>query len=393
MQWFLLAITAPIIFAGSLYGNEAAIDREIILKGIREVYSLNHAEAWKIFGRLKDQYPESPVVQGMLALTAYNELLFDTRNLAVFQYGMPIPFEDIQPPEEMVEQKENRFLEANNALLSLCVRLIEKNPQDPVALYFQGMAYENMAMYTVTFHGNKVEAANLAKTAGRIHKEVLSLDPNMVDAKTSTAVPEYIVGSLPFGIRWLGLIIGVHGDKKDAMEKLQEVVDSGIFRSADSLLVMALLNAWKGDANTAVSLFQRLRNLYKRNFLFDIGLAVAYEGAMEDPMTAIGIYKKLLEELSQKAPGIYPGEIHFRIGKNYARLKDYDSALEHYQTAVSSRRRDLETEPLVYYNMALVYEKLGNKKEAKECYRHTAEYTGPTQLIHKEIDRAREKTK
>ncbi|MEJ2108655.1 MAG: tetratricopeptide repeat protein [Acidobacteriota bacterium] len=250
-----------------------------------------------------------------------------------------------------------------------------------------------MAMYVLTLYGKKTEAANFATTAGNIHKEVLQIEPDLVDAKTSTAVPEYVVGSLPFGIRWIGLLMGIHGDKQGAMEKLNEVVDKGIYRAPDALLVMGALNVWKGDARTAVSSFARMRKMYERNFLLDIGLAVAYEEAEEDPMAAIGVYNELLDNLAAKAPGIYPGELHFRIGKSYAKLEDYNEALLHFQKALDSKKGDAETEPLGYYNMAQVYEELGQKKQAKGYYRLAAQYSGSTLLIKDEIKRARKKSR
>lgn len=390
MRQLISAVIAAIFLASSLHGSDA-ISRETIREGLEDVYSLNYANAWDLFDRLRIEHPESPVGYGMLALTAYNKLLFDSRNLAVFRYGMPSPFDDLRPPAELVENKEKGFLDANETLLNFCKKQLEKNPEDSLALYFKGMAYENMAMYALTFYGKKTEAATFATTAGNIHKEVLKRDPDLVYAETSIAVPEYVVGSLPFGIRWLGLLMGIHGDKKDAMQKLEEVADKGLYRAADSLLVMALLNAWKGDGRVAVSLFRRIRAQYPRNFLLDIGLAVAYEEAVNDPSSAIRVYLELLGDLSSKAPGIEPGEIYFRIGKCYAELQDYRRALDYFQKALSSSRSAAETEPLVYYGMARIYEKLGDKKQATDCYRLVAGFSGPKQLIQKQVDQARKK--
>jgi len=311
-----LGVITTLFFTCLVYGNDRAISQESIREGIEAVFSLDYDKAWKMFDRLKEEHAENPVVYGMLALTAYNELLFETRNLAVFQYGILTPLDDTRPPTEFFEQKQARFLDANKTLLNVCERLIDKNPQDPLALYFQGMAYENLAMQTITLYGKRTQAADFAMTAGGIHKETLKLDPSLIDAETSTAVPEYVVGTLPFGFRWLGLLSGIRGDKKSAMRKLQEVADKGIYRAPDALFVMGLLNVWKGDAKTAVSMFSRLREIYPRNFLFDVSLAVAYEKAMNDPTSAIGVYRELLKDLPEKASGIFPGEIHLRIGKN-----------------------------------------------------------------------------
>ena len=144
--------------------------------------------------------------------------------------------------------------------------------------------------------------------------------------------------------------------KTTVIEKLQEVTDKGIYRASDALLVMGYLEAWKGDPEKAVAHFNRLREMYPRNFLLDICVAVAYENAAEDPKSAIQIYQELLRNLPLKAPGIYPAEIHLRIGKNYVELRDYSLALEHFQKALDTNHRALETKPLAYYNMARIHE-------------------------------------
>ncbi|MEJ2108654.1 MAG: hypothetical protein P8Z37_01845 [Acidobacteriota bacterium] len=92
----LLAATVILLLAFTLRGSDSAIDRNTVRKGLNELYSLNYPKAWEIFDRLKIEHPENPIAQGMIALTAYNELLFETRNLAVFQYGIPSPLDDIQ---------------------------------------------------------------------------------------------------------------------------------------------------------------------------------------------------------------------------------------------------------------------------------------------------------
>jgi tetratricopeptide (TPR) repeat protein len=393
VQRLILSALSVLLPAWLLYASEPEIPRETVLKAIDEVYSLNHEEARKRFDGLRETHPESPVVQGMLAFIAYNRLLYDTRNLAVFRYGMPSPSEKIHPPEDQVEQKEPPFLKENKALLDLCEKRLRENPGDPNALYFKGMAYENLAMYTITLYGDKLEAARYATTAARFHKEVLKIDPAFVDATTSTAVPEYIAGSLPFGIRWLSLFVGIRGDKEGAMVKLREVAEKGTYRAADSLLVMALLNAWKGDPGISVTLFRRLREMYRSNFILDVSLAAVYADCLDDPASAIGIYNELLEDLPQKAPGIHPGEIHFRIGENYMKLKEFPRALDQFEKALHSSRGSRETEPLTYYNMALVYEKLGNRERALECYRSAAAYAGPAALIEEELDKSRKKAK
>ncbi len=375
-----------------LHGVDDISQRESVRKGIELIYNLDYAGAQKIFDQLKKDYPESPVGYAMTAVNAWNQMNFASRNLAIYEYGIPAPIGTAVPSSLSATPEQKRFQDANQALQELCEKLLDKNPQDALALYFKGMSYENLSTLALTYSRDRTLALNHAKTAGKLHKEALKLDPSLIDSKTSTAVPEYAIGSLPWGIRFLASkILRVKGDKKGAIDKLQEVAEKGIYRAKDAKVVLALLQAWKGDPQEAISIFSNLRRNHPRSFLLDISLAVAYIDAAKDAKSAIRIYQELLDNMPSKAPGIYPGEIHFRIANCYVQLRDYGPALEQYKKALNTKRGDAETEPLAYYNMALIYEERGERKLAKDCYKHVVDYSGPTVLIEKEIKRAGKK--
>jgi len=376
----------------TLRGAEEPSQRELVRKGIELIYDLDHAGAQRIFDGLEKSDPESPVGYGMTALNAWHQTLFASRNLAVYEYGIPTPIGRDVPGSLSATSEMKHFQEANQTLQNLCERLLKKNPRDALALYFQSMSYENLTLQAMTYNRSWMRTREYAKTADRLSKEALKLDPSLIDAETSSATIEYVVGSLGFFTRLaLRVFFGLKGDKAGAVEKLREVGGKGLYRSTDAKVVLAYLQAWKGDPQIAVSILSDLRKQHPRNFLYDIGVATAYMDAANDPKSAIRVYRELLDDLPSKAPGVFPGEIHFRIAKCYVRLGDYDSALKEFRRALASNQRDSETEPLAYYDMALIYEERGEEKLARDCYRRVADYSGPISLIEAEIDRAREK--
>ncbi|HYK90852.1 MAG TPA: tetratricopeptide repeat protein [Acidobacteriota bacterium] len=366
------------------------LHRERVRAGLEAIYELDYAQAQKIFDQLRTEHPESPVGYGMLAVTAWHELLFASKNLAVYEYGIPTPFGSGVPSSKSITRQQEHFAQANKILQEVCEKLLAKNPRDVLALYFKGLSYENLSIEALTLHRRQGAATSYAKKASNIHKEVLQLDPNLIDANTSIAVPEYVVGTANWGLRFLALLLGLRGDKKGALARLQSVSERGVYRATDALVVMALLEGWRGDPQRAVSIFARLRQMYPRSFLSDIGLAVAHENA-GDPKAAVQVYQELLRDLPAKAPGIRPAEIHFRTGKSYVRLRDYSLALNAFQKALEEPPGDLETRPLAYYQMALIHEERGEKSEAQSCFRKVAEYSGPNIMIEKEIARSKKK--
>ena len=373
-----------------LNAGQDTLHRERVREGLEAIYGLDYLQAERIFNQLKTEYPDSPVGYGMLAVTAWHELLFASRNLAVYEYGIPTPFGSGAPPSRSIAREQQHFSQANKTLQDVCERLLAQKPRDALVLYFKGLSYENLSLEALSLYRRQGAATSYARKASNFHKEVLQLDPSLIDANASIAVSEYVVGSSNWGLRFLALLLGIRGDKKGALVRLQAVSERGVYRATDALVVMALLESWKGDPQRAISIFSRLRKMYPRSFLSDIGLAVGYENAA-NPKSAIETYEELLRDLTSKAPGIHPGEIHFRMGRSYVKLRDYSLALQAFQKALEESQGDQETQPLTYYQMALIHEERGESSQAQSCYRKVVEYSGPKVMIEKEIARAKKK--
>ena len=370
----------------------AASIQESVRKGIELIYNLDYAGAQEIFDQIGKDNPESPIGHGMTALNAWHHMLFASRNLVIYEYGIPDPFSKEVPRSQTVPPEQKRFQDANQALLEFCEKLLQKNPNDALAIYFKSIYYENLTTQVLIYDRKWLRLKEYARTCDRLSKKALSLDPSLIDAKTSTATIEYAIGSLNFVVRFvLRAFFGLKGDRKGAVAKLREVGEKGIYRSTDAMVALAYVQAWKGDPQVTVTIMSDLRKKHPRSFLYDIGLATAYMEAAKDPKSAIRVYEELLDNMSSKAPGVYPGEIHFRIANCYAKLRDYSLALEQFQKALDAEQGEAETEPLAYYNMARIYEERGEKELAKDCYQRVADYSGPTVFIEEEIKRAKKK--
>ncbi len=373
--------------ASPLPGQDAQF-RQRVRAGQDAIYRLDYAAAEKIFIQLKQENPDNPAGYGMLAFTAWHQFLFASRNFALHEYGIPTPFTD-EPADLTVAPSERaRFLAANNALEQVCDRLLEKNPRNALALYFKGFALENLATEAIALTKQSGTARRIGNQARKLHEQVLELDPSMVDANTSIGVYEYVAATLPWSYKWLAYLAGIRGDKEVALQRFRDVAARGTYRAADSQVVMALLETWKGKPGTAVSVYTDLAKRYPQSFLIDVGLAVAHE-RNKDLRSAMQVYQNLLRDLPKKAPGLQPGEVHFRIGDLYVKLREYGRALESFDKAVQSSQGDRETRPLAYFRMAEIREERGETAQAMDCYRKVLEYSG--NALEDEIARARKK--
>ncbi len=357
------------------------------------IYRLDFSLAEVLSRELVAEQPDNPEGFAFLAITKWNVLLQAAGNLALDDYATPTPFSKGRSYKR-IEQESSEFEAANDALLEVAKRVLQEDPSNVKALYFEGLAYENSSVSAFAIRKETGQGVNWGRRAMSVHKEVLKLDPQFVDAKLSLATGEFAAATLPWSVKWLAFLLGYRGDKEEALEKLEEVIESGVYRKLDAQVVMAVLNAWKGDANKAVEAFRSLGQRFPENYLIDINVAAIYEGdRLGNRKAALAVYENLLKQLGKKAPGLEAGEVHYRIGKTYFGLREYSKALDSFQQVLASKVVEQETVPLSHYYMALIHERQGAKEKARGHYRKVLQYPGPERVLEEEISRARKKAR
>jgi tetratricopeptide (TPR) repeat protein len=381
LAWLCLQ---PFVWQSGAFGQSHP-PAQLILEGQEAIYRLQYERAGQIFLKARNDYPNSPVGYGMLAILTWNQLLFESSNLALDDYSTPSPFGKART-RKPIAPATRRFHEANNALLEKCDQLLSRNPNDVRALYFQGLAYENLAAEAIVILKEKRTASSNGRRAKRIHERVLVLDPRLVDAKVSLAAYDYAAANLPGIYRFL--LFWIRGDESRAFRLLQEVGEKGEYRRYDARLLVGFMKAWKGKreyAAQAAGVFEELRRQFPENFLLDLNLAAIYE--KNDPKTAMRVYESLLAALPSKTPGLRPGEVWLRVGRCQYRLRNYTQALEAFQKALAGHPGEKETAPLCQYYSGLIHESQGDRARAIECFR-TAVRDQSLTAISKELSDA-----
>ena len=367
MRDFVVLLSVYLSMGPLLDGQELSGLDHRIREGQDALYRLDYARAENLFKQLIEENTDSPVGYRMLSITTWKQLLFAASNLALDDYASPTPFTKSRTYKN-ITQETQRFRQANDNLLVLCETLLDNNPQDTLALYFKGLAYENLAAEAIVITKSRGTAFNYGRKANSVHKKVLELDPHLIDAHVSVASNEFAKATLPWSIKWLAFLVGIRGDKEQAFERLERVAQKGKYRQLDAQVLLAVLHAWKGDPLKSVAIFQDLRKQYPQNFLFDINLAAIHQFNLNDAESALGIYQQLLKTLPSKAAGLLAGEVYLRIGLAYLQLGQHSLALQAFTRVLEEPTGELETAPLAYFHLAQIHEQRGERDQAIEYY-------------------------
>ena len=358
--------------ACSVWGQSSTVMDQLVNEGTEAMYRLEYGVAIDTFARIIEEYPESPVGYGMMSTAAWNAMLYAAANPTLHDFGTPNPYSDSEI-HKPIEDEVLRFHQAIDRLLEVCEEILEHDPENVLALYFRGLAYENLAAEAIVISEDRWGAVGPGREAKGIHDDVLDLDPDFVDAKVSVASYEYALATVD-GFAKVVLVLPrlfgfFRGDKDEAFEMMEEVLRLGKYRSLDAQVLLSIMHAFEGDPLRSVEILEDLGRRYPENYMIDLNLAAVYELRVDDGAEALRVYQALLEALPDKSAGLGEAEVYFRIGSTHFRQDEYPEARAALERAVNSPATESETVPLAYFYLGMIEEASGSEARAEEYYR------------------------
>lgn len=212
---------------------------------------------------------------------------------------------------------------------------LRQNPRDEEALYWAGVTHVTRAIYELTLAKANLAALGEAKDARKYHSQLLSVNPNFVDALLVVGTYDYIVGSLPWYMKVLASIVGYRGNRQRGLAAIERVTREGHWARDDAKNFLAILYFREKRYPEARALLADLSRSYPRNHVFPQEVARTYK-AQGDWASAAKVYDAILAKYAAGEPGfkslpaskIYyqAGDARTHTGENQAALERYDQA-------------------------------------------------------------------
>jgi hypothetical protein len=114
-------------------------------------------------------------------------------------------------------------------------------PDDRDALFTLCLTGGLTTDYTSLIEKKQLSSLSFARQSQRYAVRLQKLEPRYYDAYLSTGVTEYILGSLPFFIRWFVRFDDASGDKHKAIQNLELVARSGRYLKGFAKVLLALV--------------------------------------------------------------------------------------------------------------------------------------------------------
>jgi hypothetical protein len=177
----------------------------------------------------------------------------------------------------MPESSRQQLLEVLSNAESSANERLRNFPQDQDALYWNGITHMIRSVYQFGFAKSNTGALKEAKEARNFHAQLLTVNPSYVDAMLVPGMYDYIAGSIPWYMKVLTAVIGIHGDKQRGLTSMERVAREGKWARVEAQQFLAIFYFRERRFDEAVALMEQVSREYPRNFVVLQHLARTYK--------------------------------------------------------------------------------------------------------------------
>ena len=364
--WACLALLVPV-----LSGQQNLID-----EGFNHFYNLEYDEAIAAFEKGIQQNPSNPDLHNHLAQTLiFREMFRDGALESELVSGNNSFLR--RPKLNPSPETEALILKEVATAMSICDERLKKNPNDTAAMYAEGIAYGLRSNYYWVVKKAWHDSLRDATAARKLHNRITELEPKNVDARLVQGLHDYIVGSLPWGYKMLGFLVGIKGDREKGIRTVQDVAKNGRLNRVDAEIFLCALYRRENEAKLAIPLVQDLIHRYPRNYLLRLELAQMYSTS-GDGARGLETLEEVTRLKNAHAPGFdkLPWEkIYYQKGSIQFWYRDLDHSLENMKKVTAAAEEvDLNTGVLAYLRIGQIYDMEHRRAEAVAAYKKAIAY-------------------
>jgi len=261
--WAILAILA----APALCAEESLED------AITRMYDFNFPASHQVLDRYIAAHPDQPLPYAFRA-SAY--LFYEMDRMGILESEFLTSDDKISEKKKKVDpdpETRARFLQAITDAESRANAVLKTNPNDRDALFSMCVAQGVSTDYMAFVEKRQISSLSVAKKSNQYAQRLLRLDPKFYDAYLTAGVSEYMVGSLPFFVRWFVHFDNVDGNKQKGVERLETVSREGHFFRPFSKILLGIIALREKRPRDAQRFLAELSHDYPSNPLFRKELA------------------------------------------------------------------------------------------------------------------------
>lgn len=334
-------------------------------EGFNAVYNIDYKTARERFMQMTRLAPDHPAGYVYLANNVWLETLYQSRRLSTSVYTGE-SFYSQDKDEDKVDAKRDRdFNDYIRQAMAAARARLAKNPKDTEALYYSASALGIRAAYGTSVKRSFTRAIGDANESIKLQRQVIKLDPEYIDAYLSIGLYEYVIDSLPGGLKFLARLAGLKGSKQKGIEHLELVTQKGKYTADDARVVLLGIYSKENQLDRALEVITYMTKQYPRNYLFGVERASmlyrtnrAEEGARA--------FSDLLKD--EQVAGQATDLVNFQWGDALIGKQDYTGAIARYKEVQRWPKSNAGLVSFAHLHVGEALDALGKREEAMAEY-------------------------
>jgi hypothetical protein len=237
-------------------------------EAFQDLYNFDFSATHQILNQYVAQHPEEAMPYAVRAAgylfseldrlgILESEFLIDDARIA--KKGPPLT------PDPVVRAQLIKALDDAQARANA---ILARDPNDRTALLAMVIAQGVTVDYMAFVEKHQFRSLTPAERSNSYAQRLLRLDPKFYDAYLTAGLSEYMVGSLPFFIRWFVRFDNVEGDKAKGIRCLELVSREGHYMRAFAQILLGIIDLREKRPRDAQKLLSDLSEKYPGNPLF-----------------------------------------------------------------------------------------------------------------------------
>jgi tetratricopeptide (TPR) repeat protein len=349
--------------------------------GLEALYNLDYDKAQKDFKEIAQRFPNHPAGYQLQAAGVWAKTLYESRRLQGSLYSSESFYKtgDDKVDPKIVTEFRNLTRESKR----LSEVKLKEDPKNIDALNFLAATEGLKASFEEAVERRHYAALKDGNDAVNIHREVLKLDPNYIDAQLTIGLYEYVVGSLPLPIKIVAGVTGFRGSKKRGLSLLEQVAKEGRWSKDDAKTLLMLLYTREKRFAEVVPITRELSQKYPHNYLYRLETADALvalaaqkrkandaNGAALAEKEAFATFDELIRgravrDASARALDL----IHFKYGEALSVAGLPDRAAREFLATTKVERAEPGLVTMAYLYAGRSYDAAGKREEALTQYK------------------------
>ena len=240
---------------------------------LQRMYNQDYQAAHAQLDKYIAERPQDPVPYAFRA-SAY--LFYELDRLGVLESEFLTDDNQIAEKKKKLEPDpatREKFVRAVHDVETRANAMLKDDPNDTEALFAMCIAQGVSTDYMAFVEKKQFSSLSIAKKSNSYAQRLLKIDPKFYDAYLTAGISEYMLGSLPFFIRWFVKFDNVDGSKDRGIDRLRLVAREGHYFKPFSKIMLSIIALREKRPQEAQQWLLELAHSYPENRLFRSELA------------------------------------------------------------------------------------------------------------------------